>query len=98
MAKPTAQQRAQLESLRQTLHEYNHAYHVLDDPQIADADYDALFDQLIELEQEFPELATPDSPSQRVGAPPLAAFTSVKHELPMLSLDKCTEALSLIHI
>ena len=92
MAKPTAQQRAQLETLRQTLHEYNHAYHVLDDPQIADADYDKLFDQLVELEQKFPELVAPDSPSQRVGAPPLDAFTSVKHELPMLSLDKCTEA------
>jgi len=90
MAKPTAQQRSQMRSLQRALHEYNHHYHVLDDPQIADVDYDAMFDQLLELEQKFPELVTTDSPTQRVGAPPLDAFTSVKHELPMLSLDKCT--------
>ena len=90
MAKPTAQQRSQVEDLQRRLGEYNHHYHVLDDPQIADVDYDALFDELVELEGRFPELVSPDSPTQRVGAPPLSAFDSVKHSLPMLSLDKST--------
>lgn len=64
----------------------NHRYHVLDDPDISDADYDALMQQLLALEAEHPALATPDSPSQRVGDAPSAKFASVAHTVPMLSL------------
>ena len=56
---------------------------------MADAEFDALFDQLVELEKEHPHLVTPDSPTQRVGAEPSARFAAVAHALPMLSLDKC---------
>jgi DNA ligase (NAD+) len=81
---------ARLEELRALIHYHNHRYHVLDDPEIADAEYDALFDELLALEADHPELVTADSPSQRVGAEPLAGFHTVVHERPMLSLDKCT--------
>jgi DNA ligase (NAD+) len=66
-----------------------HQYHVLDAPEIADAEFDRLFDELIELEANHPELVTSDSPSQRVGGAPSGQFAKVKHEVPMLSLDKC---------
>jgi len=62
-------------------------YHALDDPEISDADYDALFQALIALEKDHPDLVTPDSPSQRVGAPPTDGFEQVTHLRPMLSLD-----------
>ena len=62
-------------------------YHALDDPEITDAEYDALFQALIALERDHPDLITPDSPSQRVGAPPTAGFEQVSHLRPMLSLD-----------
>lgn len=81
---------ARLEELRALIHYHNHRYHVLDDPEIADAEYDALFDELLALEADHPELVTPDSPSQRVGGVPLTGFRTVRHERPMLSLDKCT--------
>ncbi|MBX6317048.1 NAD-dependent DNA ligase LigA [Pigmentiphaga sp.] len=73
--------------LRQELALHNHRYYVLDDPLISDAEYDALFAELVKLEQEFPLLATPDSPTQRVGGAPLAAFGTVRHAVPMLSLN-----------
>ena len=79
----------ELAELRERLHRHLHRYHVLDDPQISDAEYDALFDHLLALEADFPNLVTPDSPSQRVGAPPAAKFAEVRHATPMLSLDKC---------
>lgn len=82
--------KARLEELRALIHHHNHRYHVLDDPEIADAQYDALFDELSGLEAEHPDWITQDSPSQRVGDTPLSAFTSVTHARPMLSLDKCT--------
>lgn len=66
-------------------HEYQ--YHVLDAPELPDAEYDRLMRELRELESVHPELVTADSPSQRVGAAPLAAFDQVRHEVPMLSLD-----------
>lgn len=69
------------------LHRHNHLYHVLDQPEISDADYDRLFRKLIDLEKEHPELVTADSPSQRVGAPPLSKFTQYEHAVPMLSLE-----------
>ena len=78
---------AKVESLRELLHRYNHAYHALDAPEVSDAQYDSLLEQLRVLEQQHPDLITPDSPTQRVGAAPLAAFGAVRHRLPMLSLD-----------
>ena len=73
--------------LRQELDRHNYQYHVLDDPLVSDAEYDRLFRRLVELETEHPELATPDSPTQKVGATPLEKFTTVAHSLPMLSLN-----------
>ena len=83
-------QNARLAELRELIHYHNYRYHVLDDPEIADAEYDALFDELLALEAAHPELVTADSPSQRVGSAPLSEFSSVRHERAMLSLDKCT--------
>ena len=77
----------QIEQLRQQLHEHNYRYYVLDDPQVTDAEYDQLMRRLQELEAAFPDLIAPDSPTQRVGATPLAEFGTVIHSLPMLSLD-----------
>ncbi len=79
---------ARLEGLRAQLDHHNHCYHVLDAPEIADAEYDALFDELIALEAAHPEHITQDSPSRRVGAAPLAEFAAVTHEVAMLSLEK----------
>ena len=80
---------AEIAALRERIRHHLHRYHVLDDPEIADGEYDALFDRLVALEERHPELVVADSPTQRVGAEPLAAFEAVAHELPMLSLDKC---------
>ena len=77
--------------LRRDIDHYNYCYHVLDAPEIADVEYDALFDELTELEAAHPELITPDSPTQRVGAEPLDQFHEVVHQVPMLSLDKTTD-------
>ncbi|UXN34321.1 NAD-dependent DNA ligase LigA [Avibacterium paragallinarum] len=77
----------QIEQLRQTLRHHEYQYHVLDNQQIPDAEYDRLFNQLKALEQAYPEFADPHSPTQRVGAKPLAGFAPVTHEIPMLSLD-----------
>lgn len=73
--------------LRQLINYHNYRYYVLDDPQIADAEYDQLLRELQELEAAHPELITPDSPTQRVGAAPLAAFGEVRHGQPLLSLE-----------
>ncbi|MEC8143698.1 MAG: NAD-dependent DNA ligase LigA [Pseudomonadota bacterium] len=77
-------------ALREQVAYHLHRYHVLDSPEIADAEFDALFDELVTLEQAYPTLQTETSPSQRVGAPPLSQFQKVQHALPMLSLDKAT--------
>jgi DNA ligase (NAD+) len=74
------------DELRRQLDHHNHRYYVLDDPEISDADYDALLNELRGLEAEHPELRTPDSPTQRVGAEPLEKFEQVRHLQPMLSL------------
>jgi DNA ligase (NAD+) len=74
------------EELRRELAYHNHRYYVLDDPVIDDDEYDALLDELRAIEAEHPELKTPDSPTQRVGAPPLDRFEQVEHAEPMLSL------------
>jgi DNA ligase (NAD+) len=76
--------------LRSLVEHHNYRYHVLDDPEIPDAAYDALFDELQQLEQDYPELVTPDSPTQRVGAAPAAGFTKVEHLQAMGSLEKVT--------
>jgi len=76
-----------IESLRTLLRKYSHHYYVLDDPIVPDSEYDRLFRELQALELKYPELKTVDSPTQRVGAAPLKAFTQVRHEIPMLSLD-----------
>jgi DNA ligase (NAD+) len=72
--------------LRRQIQQHNHRYYVLDEPSIPDAEYDKLLRQLQQLESEHPDLITPDSPTQRVGATPMAAFGQVRHEVPMLSL------------
>lgn len=73
--------------LRNELHRHNHRYYVLDDPEISDAEYDRLMRELTELEAAHPEFASPDSPTVRVGAAPLSRFDTVRHSIPMLSLD-----------
>ncbi|MDR7344965.1 DNA ligase (NAD+) [Pantoea alhagi] len=73
--------------LRTTLRHHEYLYHVLDTPEIPDAEYDRLMRELRTLEEQHPDLITPDSPTQRVGAAPLTAFEQVRHEVPMLSLD-----------
>ena len=78
--------------LRQEINHHNHLYYVLDAPQIPDAEYDRLLRQLQDLEAAHPELITPDSPTQRVGAEPLKAFEQVTHAMPMLSLDNAFSA------
>ena len=75
--------------LREAIDYHSYRYHVLDDPEIADAEYDAQVAELIELETAFPELVMPDSPTQRVGAPPSDLFAPVQHRSPMMSLDNC---------
>jgi DNA ligase (NAD+) len=72
--------------LRDELNRHNHSYYVLDQPSIPDAEYDRLFQELQALETAHPELLTPDSPTQRVGAGPLPQFEPVRHDMPMLSL------------
>lgn len=79
--------RAEIEQLRSALNNYNYQYYVLDNPSVPDSEYDRLFKRLSVLEQNNPELVSPDSPTQRVGAKPLDGFTQVKHEMSMLSLD-----------
>ena len=88
----TAQARRRATDLRARISHHQHRYHALDDPEIADGDYDALVDELAALEAAHPELATPDSPTGRVGAAPAQGFATVRHETPMLSLDKCVSA------
>lgn len=79
-----------IQELREAINRHNHLYYVNDDPEISDAQYDRLFDELSDLEEKYPELITADSPTQRVGASPLEAFETVRHSLPMLSLGKAT--------
>src|SRR6476469_3061680 len=73
--------------LKRELNRHSHAYYVLDNPTIPDAEYDRLFRELVEIEQAHPDLLTADSPTQRVGGAPLPQFDQVRHALPMLSLN-----------
>jgi DNA ligase (NAD+) len=77
---------ARIAELRQKLEYHNYLYYVKDDPEISDAEYDRMFRELLELETAHPELASPDSPTQRVGGEPLERFNKVEHHAPMLSL------------
>src|SRR5277367_4357457 len=77
----------EMEDLREQLHHHEHLYHVLDQPEITDAEYDRLMRRLQELETQHPELLAPDSPTQRVGGKPREGFVKVRHSSPMLSLD-----------
>jgi DNA ligase (NAD+) len=79
--------RERVQALRKELEYHSRRYHVLDKPEITDAEYDHLFRELVDLESAFPELQTSDSPTQRVGGEPAANFTKVKHRTPMLSLN-----------
>ena len=81
-----AQVNKRIEKLRDQINLYNYQYYVLDDPTVPDAEYDRLMQELNKLEIDFPELVDVNSPTQRVGATPLAEFKEVKHKVPMLSL------------
>ncbi|MBP1601112.1 MAG: ligase, partial [Acidobacteria bacterium] len=77
---------ARVAELRKEIEFHNYRYHVLNDPVISDEEYDRLFRELLELEAEYPELSSPDSPSRRIGAEPQEKFRKVEHRRPMLSL------------
>ncbi|HDS44611.1 MAG TPA: NAD-dependent DNA ligase LigA [Methanomicrobia archaeon] len=79
-----------IEELRELIRYHNYRYYVLDAPEIADAEYDRLFAELVDLEQRHPELITHDSPTQRIGAKPLEEFGTYEHRIPMLSLNSVT--------
>ncbi|MGD8543325.1 MAG: NAD-dependent DNA ligase LigA, partial [Desulfobacteraceae bacterium] len=83
----TSEVREEAERLRAALHHHNYRYYVLDDPEVSDAEYDRLMQALIRLEVRFPQLRAPDSPTLRVGAPPLEKFATARHSVPMLSLE-----------
>jgi DNA ligase (NAD+) len=85
-----------LDELRETVNHHLYRYHVLDEPEISDAEFDRLFDELQALEEEHPELVTPDSPTQRVGAPLSERFQKVQHVTPMGSLEKVTDGEGLL--
>ena len=85
------QAKKRIEKLREELNFHNYRYYVLDDPVVSDAEYDRLMRELESLENQFPQLRTPNSPTQRVGAPPLDKFEEVRHVLPMLSLANAFE-------
>ncbi|RLD03779.1 MAG: DNA ligase (NAD(+)) LigA [Chloroflexi bacterium] len=91
----SAQQQHQ--KLAQQLHHHNYLYHTLDQPEITDAKYDQLMQQLLEIEDRYPELITPESPSQLVGSKPLSRFTQVKHLTPMLSIKNIKNELDLVN-
>jgi DNA ligase (NAD+) len=77
----------EIDNLRRLIEDHNYRYYVLDDPSVSDAEYDMLFNRLRELESIKPELVSVDSPTQRVGAAPLKSFNTIKHDVPMLSLE-----------
>src|SRR3990170_8230024 len=79
--------KVRVEELRDLVNYHNYRYHVLDEPEISDAEYDELMRELASLEERFPELVTSDSPTQRVGGAPVELFRPVKHRARMLSLD-----------
>ena len=87
MSKPSEKVADEIARLRDQIHYHNHLYHTLDQPELSDAEFDAVFRRLQGLESEHPQFADENSPTRRVGGAPLTAFTQVAHERPMLSLD-----------
>src|SRR5439155_12481657 len=87
---------AKLDELREEVNHHLYRYHVLDDPEISDAEFDGLFDELKALEEEHPDLITADSPTQRVGAPPSERFQKVEHLTPMGWLEEVTSDETLV--
>src|SRR5210317_252524 len=85
------QVRQRVKELREQIDYHNYRYYRLNDPEISDAAYDELFQELLRLEKEYPQLISPDSPTQRVGDEPLEAFRSVTLHRPMLSLESAHE-------
>ena len=82
--------------LREILQDHNYRYYVMDDPTIADGEYDSLFRELQSLERENPNLVTSDSPTQRVGSHPVSEFGTIKHRIPMLSLANAMNEAELV--
>jgi DNA ligase (NAD+) len=87
-----AEIRSRAEFLKEEIERHNYLYYVMDTPEISDQEYDLLIGELIRLETAYPELQTPDSPTQRVGGKPLALFNSVRHRVPLLSLGNAYDA------
>ncbi len=87
MTSITSEIQQRIEQLREKLHQANHAYYILDNPILDDSIYDGLYRELQELETQYPQLITSDSPTQRVGNKPATHFTSVKHNIPLYSLE-----------
>ena len=90
MVEPDKKIREELSRLRAEINRHNQLYYRHDNPEISDAAYDKLYDRLLEIEREFPQLIAPDSPSQRVGVAPSGRFEPAVHRVPMLSLQKVT--------
>ena len=76
-----------IDKLRETLNDYSYRYYVLDDPSVSDEEYDLLYRELVSIEEKWPELITPDSPTQRVGGTVLEGFVKFTHKVPLQSLD-----------
>ena len=91
MNKPLSAKQAKqrIQQLREEIKYHESKYYIDNDPQISDYEFDQLIKELEKLETQFPELITPESPTQRVGEQPLEGFTSIDHQTPMLSLDNC---------
>ncbi|MDI1303108.1 MAG: NAD-dependent DNA ligase LigA [bacterium] len=89
---PKAEAAREIEALRSSIRYHNYRYYVLDDPELPDGEYDRLLNRLRDLETRFPDLLTTDSPTQRVGGEAIAGFSTVQHEVPMLSLDNVFSA------
>jgi DNA ligase (NAD+) len=96
MSEPSHAAADEVLRLRRDIEKHNYQYHVLDDPLISDAEYDRLFRRLVDIEKKYPELVTPDSPTQKVGGPPLERFSTVRHSLPMLSLNNAMDPQELV--
>lgn len=91
MGPPREAIKKEVEHLREQIEKHNYYYYVLDNPLITDAEYDDLFRRLVELEKKYPEFASPESPTHKVGAPPLEKFATVRHTVPMLSLNNAND-------
>jgi len=94
--KPSPAQVARAKKLVELIERHNHLYYVLDAPEISDSEYDRLFQELVALEEEFPSLKSPESPTTRVGGAAVDSFKKVRHAVPMLSLANAFEEKDLI--